>query len=250
MRREPVDDDDVGLCQQRAPTRGDQAGVARPAADQGDVPDAGAAASPERQRADLELRGDRVAQDDSPARVGSGVDGDDDVTDACDGRRPGAACRGIVGTDAPEAPRLGIGGDGVVGAPFTGGGVHQPDAVEVCGGELAEVQRDRAAFGGVPDVFADERRDDVDVGTGVDESPDATSGDRAAPDDQGAPTGKVEQQRIAVHTWIPHSLLSAPAQRPARALSPGRTGRVQGAQPIEAKPSCRRGLTRTPYRRA
>ena len=92
-------------------------------------------------------------------------------------------------------------------------------------------------LGGVPDVLADEGRDDVDVGVGVQEAAHATGGDRAAADDERASTGEVEEQWVAVHTWIPHSVLSAPAQRPARALSPGRTGRVQGAQPIEAKPS-------------
>lgn len=33
--------------------------------------------------------------------------------------------------------------------------------------------------------------------------------------------------------WMPHSVLSLSAQRPARAFSPGRTARVQGAQPTE-----------------
>ena len=36
------------------------------------------------------------------------------------------------------------------------------------------------------------------------------------------------------HVCSPHSVLSWPAQRPALASSPSATGRVQGAQPIEA----------------
>lgn len=37
--------------------------------------------------------------------------------------------------------------------------------------------------------------------------------------------------------WMPHSVLSGlSAQRPARASSPGRTGRVQGAQPTDRNP--------------
>ena len=35
------------------------------------------------------------------------------------------------------------------------------------------------------------------------------------------------------HRWIPHSVLPVPAQRPARGSSPGATGLVHGAQPIE-----------------
>ena len=34
--------------------------------------------------------------------------------------------------------------------------------------------------------------------------------------------------------WMPHSTLSVPDQRPARASSPERTARVQGQQPMEA----------------
>ena len=34
--------------------------------------------------------------------------------------------------------------------------------------------------------------------------------------------------------WMPHSTLSVPAQRPARASSPERTARVHGQQPMEA----------------
>ncbi len=38
------------------------------------------------------------------------------------------------------------------------------------------------------------------------------------------------------YRWMPHSVLAVPAQRPARASSPGCTARVQGAQPMDRKP--------------
>src|SRR5690606_10633625 len=37
----------------------------------------------------------------------------------------------------------------------------------------------------------------------------------------------------ALETWMPHSILAEPRQRPARGSSPAATGVVQGAQPIE-----------------
>jgi hypothetical protein len=33
--------------------------------------------------------------------------------------------------------------------------------------------------------------------------------------------------------WMPHSVFSLPRQRPARGSSPGFTGLVQGAQPMD-----------------
>ena len=39
--------------------------------------------------------------------------------------------------------------------------------------------------------------------------------------------------RSSAQVWMPHSVLLLPAQRPARGSSPGATGRVHGAQPIE-----------------
>jgi molybdopterin converting factor small subunit len=40
--------------------------------------------------------------------------------------------------------------------------------------------------------------------------------------------------RAASGTWMPHSTFCEPDQRPARSSSPGKTTRVQGAQPIDA----------------
>jgi hypothetical protein len=87
-----------------------------------------------------------------------------------------------------------------------------------------------------PDVFAGKWSDDVDVSRGVDECLNASSCYRTAADYNNPALGKVKQERVSIHTCSPHSDFSRPAQRPARALSPGRTGRVQGAQPIEANP--------------
>src|SRR4029453_3252986 len=43
-------------------------------------------------------------------------------------------------------------------------------------------------------------------------------------------------------TWMPHSSLSEPAQRPARSSSPGAVGRVHGMQPIDRYPASWSGL--------
>ena len=43
-------------------------------------------------------------------------------------------------------------------------------------------------------------------------------------------------------TWMPHSVFSRPLHRPARSSSPGKTIRVHGAQPMEAKPRSYSGL--------
>jgi molybdopterin converting factor small subunit len=40
--------------------------------------------------------------------------------------------------------------------------------------------------------------------------------------------------RDASGTWMPHSTFWDPDQRPARSSSPGKTTRVQGAQPMDA----------------
>jgi 3D (Asp-Asp-Asp) domain-containing protein len=42
-------------------------------------------------------------------------------------------------------------------------------------------------------------------------------------------------------TWMPHSVLSCPAQRPARRSSPSFTGLVQGQQPMDGKPCATSG---------
>ena len=39
---------------------------------------------------------------------------------------------------------------------------------------------------------------------------------------------------VDLGVWMPHSILSEPAQRPARPSSSRLTGRVHGMQPIEA----------------
>jgi len=54
----------------------------------------------------------------------------------------------------------------------------------------------------------------------------------------GRPRRISELTRAAVVApgWSPHSVLSEPAQRPARGSSPGATGRVAGAHPIDGYP--------------
>ena len=42
---------------------------------------------------------------------------------------------------------------------------------------------------------------------------------------------------MLVDSWMPHSSLSEPAQRPARSSSSGVVGRVQGMHPIERYPA-------------
>ena len=47
-------------------------------------------------------------------------------------------------------------------------------------------------------------------------------------------------------TWMPHSTLPRPRQRPARSSSPGLTGLVHGRQPIEGKPLATKGWRGSP----
>ena len=49
----------------------------------------------------------------------------------------------------------------------------------------------------------------------------------------GGPVGSAAVRVSSGQTWMPHSVLPVPDQRPARGSSPGATRRVQGAQPIE-----------------
>lgn len=57
--------------------------------------------------------------------------------------------------------------------------------------------------------------------------PSALGLDRRLPERYG------EWLRQLLQMWSPHSVLSEPDQRPARASSPSSTGRVQGRQPMD-----------------
>src|SRR4051794_23672305 len=64
-------------------------------------------------------------------------------------------------------------------------------------------------------------------------------GDRRLP---GAGEAREPEDEAAHFVWIPHSILSAPVQRPARSSSPTTIGRVQGMQPMDGYPASCSGL--------
>ena len=65
-------------------------------------------------------------------------------------------------------------------------------------------------------------------------APLAQGGDEALGERRLARSGQArEPHGRGAHILIPHSTLSRPAQRPARASSPGATRRVQVAHPID-----------------
>jgi hypothetical protein len=70
----------------------------------------------------------------------------------------------------------------------------------------------------------------LDLPAGRAQLPGDGVGDRrlAGPGQPGQPDGGAP-----AHRWIPHSVLTDPAQRPARGPSPAATARVHGAQPID-----------------
>ena len=83
--------------------------------------------------------------------------------------------------------------------------------------------------------------DEQHPGADVEAGPGLADGDRTAAHDEDEPVGEVEAQRVELaggcvtgHVCRPHSTLSLPDQRPARGSSPSATGRVHGAQPMEA----------------
>ena len=91
-------------------------------------------------------------------------------------------------------------------------------------------------------VVVSTRRGEVRLpGADVVAGPGLADGDRTAAHDEDEPVGEVEAQRVELaggcvtgHVCRPHSTLSLPDQRPARGSSPSATGRVHGAQPMEA----------------
>ena len=139
--RQPVAHDDVRTRQQAPAADGEQAGVARAAADQGDRARARPTA-PQRQLAGLQGQGEGVAQTYRAPGVAARAHRHHDVVDAGHGGHPGRRPGGVVGPDAPGAARLAVGGDLLV--DHAGGRHHQPGAVEVGRGVRTPVHRARA----------------------------------------------------------------------------------------------------------
>ena len=121
----------------------------------------------------------------------------------------------VVGADAPHARVLGVGRDLVVDRPHTRGGVHEPRVREVAGGVVAPLPAHAAACGERRQVLAERGRDDEDVGPVLDEACAAAGRDRTSADDEHAPSGQVQQERV-------HQM-PAPASQSASAVSSATT---------------------------
>ena len=151
-RGEPVDDDDVGRGEQLVAACGEQAVGARAATDERD-PAVGAACVRVRRRS----RAPETSARSTPsrtvtARPGSPAAYAATVTPAVGGGHVGAGgdarggAGGIGRVDAPDAQRLGVGGDLAVDGRLARRGVREPRAVEVGGaGVVARGPVDRPA---------------------------------------------------------------------------------------------------------
>ncbi len=140
----------------------------------------------------------------------------------------------VVGRVAPDVAGLGFVVDRAVDRRVTGGGDHQPHAVEIGRFEstvMANGHRQRVHRRRMLGRNHGDHRSLVDV----DRSLAGRDGARA--DDEHGPTVDPKAdgdrgQRLG-HRCKPHSVLPWPAQRPARASAPSSTGEVQGRHPME-----------------
>ena len=108
----------------------------------------------------------------------------------------GGACR-VGRVDAPDAQRLGVGGDLAVDGRLARRGVREPRAVEVGGAGVVPLDPvDAARVRQVAEVLAEPRRDDADDGALVEEAPVTPArGHRAAADGDDEAPGQVEDDR-------------------------------------------------------
>jgi len=115
------------------------------------------------------------------------------------------------------------------------GGDHPARAREVRGAELGLDHRDV-----LPDLGQHARRDDRDACSGREQAVELAGCDLASADDDHGQPVELQERRVqrvghfgAFAAWMPHSVLPAPRQRPARSASPGTIADVHGAQPID-----------------
>ena len=211
-RREPVDDDDVGLGEQRAPAHGDQPRVAGTAADQVHVPTAGrcrrrvarTGSSPVSSAAATASRSAR-----GPARVAAAVDRDDDAVGAARDRR--ASRRGDAAASSARTHQMRAASHVAATASSVG---RSP--VAVCTSHAPSrspsaysrtCQRRRAgrprATRAPRTATARRRRPRAPASTS-----DAARArrDRAAADDERPATGEVEEQRVGGRSCVDPAL--------------------------------------------
>ena len=142
--------------------------------------------------------GDGVAQGHGAARVSPGVHGDLDVVHDGDGGRPGGGGFVVGGVDAPDALRLGVGGNLRVHGGIAGGGLHEPDAVDVGAAVPAGLPGEEAGVGKVCQGRAGKGGDDGHLGAGVEQSLGAACGDRAAADHQHGAAEEPQRRGVNV----------------------------------------------------
>src|SRR5690606_32419748 len=181
--RQPVGHDHVGLGQELAAAHGDQAGVARAAADEGDADGFGTiAAVVDGAVAQRARHG--VADAGRPARVAAGGDGDADLVDPAGRGRPGGRGVPVVGAYAPDALGLGLGGDGGVDRPVVGARLDEPGAVAVTHFIGPGVPGDAAGGYEVVQRGGDGRRDDAHLRSRLEQRGYPPLGDAPAAHDE------------------------------------------------------------------
>src|SRR6478609_3046170 len=199
--RETVDDDDVGRGEQLVAACGQEAVDARAAADERH-PAATAvragAAQVERARDERQIHpvADRHGETGAPGGIrshGNPTVGGRHVGAGSDAR---GRADGVRGVDAPDAQRLGVGGDLAVDGRLARRRVGEPRAGEVSrSGVVALEPLDAAGVGQVVQVLAQPGGDDPYDRALVEEGPDPARGHGPATDGDDEPTGQVEDDR-------------------------------------------------------
>ena len=152
----------------------------------------------QRQVSGFQGGGDGVAQGHGAARVSPGVDGDLDVVHHGDGGSPGGGGFVVGGVDAPDALRLGVGGDLGVHGGVAGGGLDEPDAVDVGRAVRAGLPGEEAGVGEFSQRGAGSGGHDGDAGAGVEQSLGAPRGHRAAADHQHGTAEEAQRRGVNV----------------------------------------------------
>ena len=193
--RKPVDHDDVRLCEQLPSPGRDEPGITRATADERDGAVAGAA-SAKRKRSGFELCLQGITDRDDAVRIAATGDGHQHIADTGDGRRPRTRPLGVVGAHAPHTQAVSRRRDGIVGQLIAGRRVDQPCAVEVAVGVGPWVPQGAAVGDQLGERLAQVRRHDLDVGARLHERQRPPCRDRSAADNDDAPAGDVEHERV------------------------------------------------------
>lgn len=126
----------------------------------------------------------------------------------------------VGGVDAPDALRLGVGGNLGVHGGNAGGGLHEPHAVDVRRAVVPGFPGEQPGVGEFAERGRGNGRDDGDFGPGVEQSLGAARGSRAAANHQH---GAAEQAQCrGIDVLYCHAKTVGPGRNMLQ--SPGNTG--------------------------